>query len=91
VNILVDLVEQREKANMRIKLEGVLKYHNINCTKLETCFCHKIIQQDAQGQMKEEDIGASGKRWYQFVNSIIIEGIEKFPKSARLHLLHSHI
>jgi hypothetical protein len=25
------------------------------------------------------------------VNSIIIEGIEKFPKSARLHLLHSHI
>jgi hypothetical protein len=41
--------------------------------------------------MKEEDIGASGKRWYQFVNSIIIEGIEKFPKSARLHLLHSHI
>lgn len=41
--------------------------------------------------MKEDDGVESGKRWYKFLNSIIIEGIEKFPKSAKLHLLHSYI
>ncbi len=31
------------------------------------------------------------RRWYLFLNSVLNEGLEKFPKSARLHLLHAHI
>ncbi len=57
INIIIDLIEQREQPNQRIKLEGVLKYHNKSCTKTENCHCWKILQLDAQAgvQAKQED------------------------------------
>ena len=40
INILMDLIEDREKAEARIKLEGVLKLHVKTCNKTaENCVC----------------------------------------------------
>ena len=40
INILMDLIETRDKAESRIKLEGVLKLHVKNCSKTgDNCVC----------------------------------------------------
>jgi hypothetical protein len=31
------------------------------------------------------------RKWYLFVYSILLDGFDKFQKSARLHLLHAYI
>lgn len=33
INILIELIESRDRAESRIKLEGVLKLHVKNCSK----------------------------------------------------------
>ena len=38
-SVLIDLIERRENPQIRIILEGVLKYHSRICAK-ENCFCH---------------------------------------------------
>jgi len=40
INLLIDLIENRDKADSRIKLEGVLKLHVKNCNKTgDNCVC----------------------------------------------------
>lgn len=39
INILIDLIERRDNPEQRIKVEGILKYHHRNCTKVDTCEC----------------------------------------------------
>ena len=40
VNLLMDLIENREKPEARIKLEGILKLHVKYCNKsFENCCC----------------------------------------------------
>lgn len=41
--------------------------------------------------MKDEDAAASMKKWYWFLRSIMNDGLEKFPKSAKLHMLYSYL
>ncbi len=37
INILIELIENRENPEKRILLEGVLKYHMKYCTKPDSC------------------------------------------------------
>ena len=40
INILIDLIESREKPESRIRLEGILKLHVKNCNKSgDNCIC----------------------------------------------------
>lgn len=44
INILIDLIENREKPNERIQLEGIVKYHAKHCTKpMDACNCQSLI------------------------------------------------
>lgn len=42
-------------------------------------------------ESKEEEALMMSRKWYLFIQSILVDSIEKFPKSARLHLLYSYI
>ena len=42
-------------------------------------------------KVTEEEISVSKKLWYCFVRSIIIESLEKFTKSSRLHMLNAYL
>jgi len=40
INIMIYLIENRDRPEERIKLEGLLKYHNRSCGKTDSsCFC----------------------------------------------------
>lgn len=40
INLIIDLIENREKPPCRIKLEGLLKLHLKNCNKsMDLCVC----------------------------------------------------
>ena len=41
--------------------------------------------------MSDDDNQANKKKWYYFVKGIIIESLEKFAKSPRLHILHAYL
>ncbi len=41
--------------------------------------------------MKEEDTVEKQMLWYNLVKSVLIDCIERFPKSARLHMLYAYI
>ncbi|KAL4450352.1 hypothetical protein ABPG74_009058 [Tetrahymena malaccensis] len=86
VNVLIDLIESRENAESRIKLEGILKYHSKSCPK-DTCYCRQLLHDET----KDEESQILSKKWYQFVRSILEDSLEKFVKSSRLHLLHAYI
>jgi len=60
-------------------LEGLLKYHNKTCYDL-SCNCSEIID-------KTKNHEASEKEWYSWAHHLLKQGINKFPKSARLHYL----
>lgn len=86
VLILIDLIENREIPESRIKLEGILKFHSKSCPK-DACFCRQMLVDET----KDEDTLILSRKWYQFVVSILEDSLEKFVKSSRLHLLHAHI
>ncbi|EAR98621.2 PAS domain S-box protein (macronuclear) [Tetrahymena thermophila SB210] len=86
VNVLIDLIESREHAESRIKLEGILKYHSKTCPK-DTCYCRQLLHDET----KDEESQLLSKKWYMFVRSILEDSLEKFVKSSRLHLLHAFI
>lgn len=86
--VLIYLIETRNRPEQRIKLEGLLKYHQIQCQKIDTCNCQKVYTDQAG---KDDDTTSMNKKWYLFLFSILNDGLEKFPKSAKLHVLHSHI
>ncbi|KAL4478284.1 hypothetical protein ABPG72_016596 [Tetrahymena utriculariae] len=86
VNVLIDLIESRENAESRIKLEGILKYHSKSCPK-DTCYCRQLLHDET----KDEESQILSKKWYQFVRSILEDSLEKFVKSSRLHLLHAFV
>jgi len=50
VMTLIELIENRENADSRILLEGILKYHSKECPK-EDCYCHVLLLDET----KEED------------------------------------
>ncbi|EAR83935.1 PAS domain S-box protein (macronuclear) [Tetrahymena thermophila SB210] len=93
INVLINLIENRDKPNERIQLEGVIKYHAKNCSKTaDSCNCQQLILD------KEDDNNGGGgnssqghKKWYLFLRNILQDGFEKFQKSSRLHLLHAYI
>lgn len=64
MNVLVHLIESRNKPEQRIRLEGLLKYHQMHCQKLDTCFCQKIYS-DQMG--KDDETTNQNKKWYQFL------------------------
>ena len=85
-NLLIEMIENREQPDCRIILEGALKSHikySLKQTDIDLC---NVILTD---NLKDEETPAKLKRWYLFVLLIIAEGLEKFPKSARLHLLNA--
>ncbi|EGR33302.1 PAS domain S-box family protein [Ichthyophthirius multifiliis] len=86
INILIEMIENRENPQTRIILEGILKFHSRQCFK-EGCFCHQFLMDDT----KEEEVQILQKKWYIFLKNIIEDMLEKFNKSSRLHLLHSYI
>ena len=43
INIVLNLIENKEKTESRIKLEGVLKFHTKTCNKSkENCPCSEL-------------------------------------------------
>jgi len=41
--------------------------------------------------VRDEDGPEKSRQWYQFVKGILVDSLEKFPKSARLHILYAYI
>jgi PAS domain S-box-containing protein len=86
--VLLGLIEHRETPTKRIQLEGLLKLHVKNCSKKEEdCICLTLTRDN----LKEDDAPDKQRMWYLFVRSVIDDGIEKFPKTPRLHMAHAFI
>jgi hypothetical protein len=86
ISLAIELIEAKNKPTERIKLEGIMRYHNKSCLRQEQCFCWKIVQVDLDKIEEVVEESVDYKNWYTFLSSIISEGLEKFPKSSRLHL-----
>ena len=65
------------KLEFLIDLEGLLQYHTKYCFEIN-CTCSNLLDLTVDNK-------ASEKEWYVWVHNLIAQGIEKFPKSARLH------
>lgn len=67
-------------------LEGLLKYHVKHCIKKEgECACYSL----SRDYVKDEE--APEKLWYTWIKHIIVDVLERFPKSTRLHMLYAYI
>lgn len=67
-------------------LEGLLKFHIKHCNKKDTdCVCYSL----SKDFMKDEE--AHEKLWYTWIKSIIVDVLDKYPKSARLHILYAYV
>jgi PAS domain S-box-containing protein len=83
---IISLVEDRESPRKRMALEGLLKLHMKTCSKRDsTCVCASLIND----YVKEEE--PSEKEWYLWVKQILLDSLEKFPKSSRLHILYAYV
>jgi len=67
-----------------MELEGLVKYHTKICTNL-TCPCSRLMNPE------EPNFEPKKKTWYLWVQSLLKEGIEKFPKSAVLHIFSAFL
>lgn len=86
LNTIFNLIENRDKTDQKMALEGLLKFHIKHCSKKDTdCVCYSLHRDFT----KEEE--APEKLWYTWVKSIIIDVLEKYPKSARLHILYAYV
>lgn len=87
-NIIRDLIEMRESDSHRIKLEGMLKYHTKSCSRSnDDCPCTFLSME----MTREEDGSQKISKWYLLLRSILLEALEKFSKSPRLHLLNAYL
>jgi len=79
VNIVLSLIRNRRQKVPLMELEGFVKYHTKHCTNIN-CPCPRLLKpEEPNYEPKKED-------WYLWVQSLLKEGIQKFPKSALLHL-----
>lgn len=56
----------------------------------------KYIEEDACIQLsqdidREDDTTDKSHQWYLFIKSLLVDALERFPKSGRLHLLYAFI
>ena len=107
INVLTTLIENRgkffqplyslmtdqssfhlEKPQSRILLEGILKLHfRYGNVKKEDSVCYLL----ARDLNKEEDVNEKTRLWYMYVRDLMIDALERFPKSGRLHMLYAYI
>lgn len=88
VHTLIDLIENREDVRKRMILEGFVKFHIRDCMKsMDNCVCQQLHLDN----MREEESPNKHRRWYMLIQSILTECLEKFQKSARLHLLNAYL
>jgi len=86
LNTIFNLIENRDKPDSRMALEGLVKFHIKHCPKKDTeCVCYSL----SKDYMKDEE--AHEKLWYTLIKSIIVDVLDKYPKSARLHLLYAYV
>lgn len=86
LNTIFNLIENREKPDQKMALEGLLKFHIKHCSKKDTdCVCYSL----SKDFMKDEE--AHEKLWYTWIKSIIMDVLDKYPKSARLHILYAYV
>lgn len=73
INILIDLIENRDKPSERIKLEGIIKYHSKYCSKpADLCNCQAlIIDKDDDSGNGAGNTQQSHKKWYLFLRYIL--------------------
>ncbi|RZK24531.1 MAG: PAS domain S-box protein [Flavobacterium sp.] len=64
-----------------MELEGLVNHHTRQCT-VPTCRCLQLSKSDSDLSTEEDE-----KLWYGWVQDLIDDGLEKFPRSSRLHLL----
>jgi PAS domain S-box-containing protein len=86
LNTIFNLIENREKPDQKMALEGLLKFHIKHCNKKDTdCVCYSL----SKDYMKDEE--PHEKLWYSCIKSIIVDVLDKYPKSARLHILYAYV
>jgi len=84
---IISLIENRDDPDKRMSLEGLLKFHIKFCNRDENnCACYPL----ARDYLKEGQ-DAPETLWYTWTRIMIIEAMEKFYKSARLHVLYAFI
>lgn len=89
VNVLLELIEHKDNTECRIQLEGLLKHHIKTCTRVKDgCTC-MILASDHSD--KEDDNDEKQYKWHTLVKYVLIDCIERFQKSARLHMLYAFI
>jgi PAS domain S-box-containing protein len=82
----INLIEGRESQFKKINLEGLLKYHVKSCAKRShECFCLDLVSS------YNNDEEAPEKIWYLWIKSLLLEALERFPKSVKLHLLYAYV
>jgi len=82
----INLIEGRESQFKRITLEGLLRYHVKTCNKKsQECFCMDLVS----SYNNDED--APERVWYFWIKSLLLEALERFPKSVKLHLLYAYV
>jgi len=88
INTACFIIENKEKPQGRIELEGLLRYHTKVCKKdINDCLCHTLGQNIANTL---DSSGEEEKIWYRFVDSLMADSIAKFPKNSRLHLQNAY-
>lgn len=87
-NIVRELIEMRDKDSYRIKLEGMLKYYSKNSLKSEN---EKLCTELSMDLGRDEENSLKISKWYLLLRSILLDSIDKFNKSPRLHLLNAYL
>eukprot|EP00331_Platyophrya_macrostoma_P019490 CAMPEP_0176470080 /NCGR_PEP_ID=MMETSP0127-20121128/40245_1 /TAXON_ID=938130 /ORGANISM="Platyophrya macrostoma, Strain WH" /LENGTH=784 /DNA_ID=CAMNT_0017864311 /DNA_START=1009 /DNA_END=3359 /DNA_ORIENTATION=- len=88
VNNLIILIETRDKPYSRILLEGILKLHfKYGNVKKEESVCYNLVGD----LVKEDDVNEKTRLWYLYIRELMIDALERFPKSGRLHMLYAYI
>ena len=67
-----------------MELEGLVNYHIRQCT-IPSCQCLQLSKNEDLSPEEDE------KLWYSWVHDLIEHGLEKFPKSSKLHLLSAFV
>lgn len=86
---LVYIFSQLDQPIRRIELEGLLKLHIRNCNM--KLIDDNICTQLARDILKEDDVVDKTRQWYLFIKTLIVDALERFPKSGRLHMLYAFI
>ena len=60
-------------------------------TKIVFSFLYLFNKKKKFKQAKENDNISKGKNFYIFIKCVLVDALEKFHKSCRLHILHSYL